>query len=161
MNKLYDEIYEHYFEQLWKQIYVVILGHDILGNPFGLIRDVAHGMKSFIQEPCIVGLPFSERVSIIALLFSACQSSVEGPSALVGGIVTGTEHLIGSVIGSAASAGSKLNHTISKGLAFLTFDHDYRHVRHQRRRLRTQTASDLVESSKNLVHVGDFVSGAV
>ena len=54
MNKLHDEIYEHYVAQLWKQIYVVILGHDILGNPFGLIRDVAHGMKSFVQEPCMV-----------------------------------------------------------------------------------------------------------
>ena len=71
----------------------------------------------------------------------------------MGGIVTGTEHLLGSVVGGAAGAGSKLNEVISKGLALLTFDHDYMHVRHQRRRMRTQTASDIVESGKNLVHV--------
>ncbi len=49
--KLRTEIETHYEHQLFKQIHVVVLGLDVLGNPYGLIRGVAEGVQSFFYEP--------------------------------------------------------------------------------------------------------------
>jgi vacuolar protein sorting-associated protein 13A/C len=49
--KLTKEIGDHYQNQFLKQIHVVVLGLDVLGNPFGVIRGVKEGMESFFYEP--------------------------------------------------------------------------------------------------------------
>ncbi len=41
-----------------RQIHVVVLGLDVLGNPFGVIRGVAEGVKSFFYEPYEVTVLF-------------------------------------------------------------------------------------------------------
>ena len=51
LTKLQKEIVDHYEGQLLKQIHVVVLGLDVLGNPFGLARGVAEGVQSFFYEP--------------------------------------------------------------------------------------------------------------
>jgi vacuolar protein sorting-associated protein 13A/C len=48
---LTKEISDHYQNQLLKQIHVLVLGLDVLGNPFGVIRGVKEGMQSFFYEP--------------------------------------------------------------------------------------------------------------
>ncbi len=48
----------HYEYEFLKQIHVVILGLDVLGNPYGIIRGVAEGVKSFFYEPIKVNLLF-------------------------------------------------------------------------------------------------------
>ena len=48
--------------------------------------------------------------------------AIKGPLGFAEGIVVGTEHLIGSAVGSVAGVGSRLTNVISKGLATLTFD---------------------------------------
>lgn len=37
--------------QAIKQMYVLVLGLDVLGNPFGLIRDLSEGVEAFFYEP--------------------------------------------------------------------------------------------------------------
>ena len=37
--------------QAIKQMYVLVLGLDVLGNPFGLIRGVAEGIEDLFYEP--------------------------------------------------------------------------------------------------------------
>jgi vacuolar protein sorting-associated protein 13A/C len=56
--KLRTEIETHYEHQLFKQIHVVVLGLDVLGNPYGLIRGVAEGVESFFYEPYEVNVFF-------------------------------------------------------------------------------------------------------
>ncbi|KAL8203308.1 UNVERIFIED_CONTAM: Vacuolar protein sorting-associated protein 13A, partial [Gekko kuhli] len=41
----------HYSKQAIKQMYVLILGLDVLGNPFGFIRDLSEGVEAFFYEP--------------------------------------------------------------------------------------------------------------
>jgi vacuolar protein sorting-associated protein 13A/C len=48
---------------------------------------------------------------------------MEGPVEFLEGIATGTRNLVGSVVGGAAGALSKVTQAISKGLATLTLDH--------------------------------------
>lgn len=42
--------------QFLKQMYVLVLGLDVLGNPFGLIRGLSEGVEAFFYEPFQVTL---------------------------------------------------------------------------------------------------------
>lgn len=44
----------HYRQQLMLQIYVVIFGLDVLGNPYGLIKDITEGLGELFYEPLLV-----------------------------------------------------------------------------------------------------------
>lgn len=50
-DQLYNEVYSHYTSQAIKQLYVLVLGLDVLGNPYGLAMGVASGVEAFFYEP--------------------------------------------------------------------------------------------------------------
>ena len=52
--QLWEEIQAHYRSQAIQQAYVLILGLDVLGNPYGLIRDFTQGLGDFFYEPVMV-----------------------------------------------------------------------------------------------------------
>ncbi|CAF3768117.1 unnamed protein product [Adineta steineri] len=137
INKLTTDIINHYEHQLLKQIHAVILGLDVLGNPFGVIRSIAHGVESFFYEPL--------------------QGAMEGPREFIHGFGTGTKYLVGSVVSSTAGALSKVTDAASKSLATLTLDKDYQNVKMQRRELLTPHTFHIVSSGKNTAK--DIVSG--
>ncbi len=78
---------------------------------------------------------------------------MEGPLEFVQGIASGTEHLLGSAVGGAAGAVSKITDVISKSLAKLTFDEDYQNARIQRKELTIQITPEVVQSGKDAVKV--------
>ena len=49
--QLTSEVQAHYISQGIKQAYVFILGLDVLGNPYGLYRDVKEGISDLFYEP--------------------------------------------------------------------------------------------------------------
>jgi vacuolar protein sorting-associated protein 13A/C len=51
ITKITNEVSAHYQNQFMKQIHVLVLGLDVLGNPFGVIRGLAEGVESFFYEP--------------------------------------------------------------------------------------------------------------
>lgn len=50
-QELTTEISSHYTSQFIKQAYVLILGLDIIGNPFGLVRDLSTGVEDLFYQP--------------------------------------------------------------------------------------------------------------
>ena len=56
--------------QALKQMYVLVLGLDVLGNPFALITGLKEGAKDFFYEPYQVrsALDFSASMSCLFLL---------------------------------------------------------------------------------------------
>lgn len=50
-TKLKNEVSAHYQNQFFKQIHVLILGLDVLGNPLGIILGLAEGVESLFYEP--------------------------------------------------------------------------------------------------------------
>ena len=78
---------------------------------------------------------------------------MEGPVEFLEGIATGTKTLVGSVVGGAAGALSKVTEATSKGLATLTLDKDYQNARIQRKEIQSQTTSEIVSSGKNVIKV--------
>ncbi|CAF5218434.1 unnamed protein product, partial [Rotaria magnacalcarata] len=51
ITKLANEVSSHYQNQFMKQVHVLVLGLDVLGNPFGVIRGIAEGVESLFYEP--------------------------------------------------------------------------------------------------------------
>ena len=41
----------HFSNQAIKQLYVLVLGLDVIGNPFGFVRGVGTGVKDLFYEP--------------------------------------------------------------------------------------------------------------
>nr|XP_026488707.1 vacuolar protein sorting-associated protein 13A-like isoform X1 [Vanessa tameamea] len=65
LPSLLDTACRHYRLQLVQQFYVLVLGLNILGNPYSYIGDFSKGLKNY-YEPCL-GSAISRRVSDAAL----------------------------------------------------------------------------------------------
>ncbi|CAF3870792.1 unnamed protein product [Adineta steineri] len=130
--KLLEEIRNHYQSQLMGQLHVVVLGLDVLGNPFSVIRGVGKGVESFFYEPY------------------KASGAMKGPIEFIEGVAVGTGNLVSSTVGGAAGALSKITGAASQGLATLTFDENYQNARIVRKELAGHSVSGVITSGKNI-----------
>lgn len=86
-RQLISEITSHYTNQAVKQAYVLILGLDVIGNPYGLVVGFTKGVEDLFYEPF--------------------QGAIQGPSEFAEGLVLGVKSLFGHTVGGAAGAVSK------------------------------------------------------
>ncbi|NWR71729.1 VP13C protein, partial [Centropus unirufus] len=110
-DQLMKRVVRHYSEQLLKQMYVLVLGLDVLGNPFGLIRGLSEGVEAFFYEPF--------------------QGAVQGPEEFAEGIVIGVKSLLGHTVGGAAGMVSRITGSVGKGLAAITMDKEFQQKRRE------------------------------
>lgn len=54
-KQLLSQVQTHYTHQAIQQVYVLIFGLDVLGNPYGLIKDFTQGLGDLFYEPFLVG----------------------------------------------------------------------------------------------------------
>lgn len=107
-----DDIFNHYKIQALHQIYVLILGLDVLGNPFGLVSDFSQGLTDLFYEP-LMGY-FSKPGEI--------QKMQLNMGSRIHSTVTNT-------ISSAAGSGSLITGAVARVLATCTFDDEYKRRR--------------------------------
>lgn len=69
--QLQAEAQTHYIGQFVKQLYVLVLGLDVLGNPFGLVTGLKQGVEDFFYEPFQVTILFHV---ILCYLPAVCQT---------------------------------------------------------------------------------------
>lgn len=50
-KQLTSEATQHYVGQAVKQLYVLVLGLDVLGNPYGLVLGITKGVEDLFYEP--------------------------------------------------------------------------------------------------------------
>lgn len=50
-KQLVGEASNHYIGQAIKQLYVLVLGLDVLGNPYGLVLGITKGVEDLFYEP--------------------------------------------------------------------------------------------------------------
>uniref|UniRef100_A0A8C3HY10 Vacuolar protein sorting 13 homolog C n=1 Tax=Chrysemys picta bellii TaxID=8478 RepID=A0A8C3HY10_CHRPI len=110
-DELLRRVVTHYSEQFLKQMYVLVLGLDVLGNPFGLIRGLSEGVEAFFYEPF--------------------QGAVQGPEEFAEGFVIGVKSLLGHTVGGAAGVVSRITGSVGKGLAAITMDKEYQQKRRE------------------------------
>ncbi|BFZ25790.1 hypothetical protein BsWGS_28827 [Bradybaena similaris] len=142
-SQLTSEFIRHYSGQAIKQMYVLVLGLDVLGNPFGLLRGLSEGIEDLFYEPY--------------------QGAIQGPEEFAEGLALGVRSLFGHAVGGAAGAVSRITGTLGKGLAALTLDDDYQKKRREQLNKRPATAREgFARGGKGLVMgVFDGVTGIV
>uniref|UniRef100_A0A8D3DRE7 Vacuolar protein sorting-associated protein 13C n=1 Tax=Scophthalmus maximus TaxID=52904 RepID=A0A8D3DRE7_SCOMX len=104
-EKLMWAVVRHYSEQFLRQMYVLVLGLDVLGNPFGLIRGLSEGVEAFFYEPF--------------------QGAVQGPEEFAEGLVIGVRSL------GRCRMVSRITGSVGKGLAAITMDKEYQQKRRE------------------------------
>uniref|UniRef100_A0A8D0HJA7 Vacuolar protein sorting 13 homolog A n=1 Tax=Sphenodon punctatus TaxID=8508 RepID=A0A8D0HJA7_SPHPU len=131
-------VIRHYSKQAIKQMYVLILGLDVLGNPFGFIRSLSEGVEAFFYEPY--------------------QGAIQGPEEFVEGMALGLKALVGGAVGGLAGAASRITSAMAKGMAAITMDEDYQQKRREAMNKQpTGLREGLTRGGKGLV--SGFVSG--
>ncbi|XP_021375808.1 vacuolar protein sorting-associated protein 13A-like isoform X2 [Mizuhopecten yessoensis] len=142
-SQLLGQMTKHYAGQAIKQMYVLVLGLDVLGNPFGLLRGVAEGIEDLFYEPY--------------------QGAIQGPEEFAEGLALGVRSLFGHAVGGAAGAVSRITGTLGKGFAALTLDDDYQKKRREAMNKRPANVREgLARGGKGLVMgVFDGVTGIV
>ncbi|XP_051160676.1 intermembrane lipid transfer protein Vps13 isoform X3 [Leptopilina boulardi] len=142
-KQLISEATNHYVGQTIKQAYVLILGLDVIGNPYGLVVGTMKGIEDLFYEPF--------------------QGAIQGPGEFAEGLFLGVRSMLGHTVGGMAGAVSKITGAMGKGLAALTFDKDYQRKRQEQ--LNKQPANlqeGLAQSGKGLfMGVFDGVTGVV
>ncbi|KAL3279818.1 hypothetical protein HHI36_017325 [Cryptolaemus montrouzieri] len=142
-KQLTNEATKHYVGQLLKQLYVLVLGLDVLGNPYGLVLGITQGVEDLFYEPF--------------------QGAIQGPGEFAEGVVLGVRSLFGHTVGGAAGAVSRITGAMGKGVAALTFDDEYqRKRRDQISKKPTSIQEGFARGGKGLVMgVFDGVTGVV
>ncbi|XP_050667360.1 intermembrane lipid transfer protein Vps13 isoform X3 [Leptidea sinapis] len=108
-KELISQVQSHYTGQALKQLYVLVLGLDVIGNPYGLVIGLKKGVEDLFYEPF--------------------QGAIQGPGEFAEGLMLGVRSLVGHTVGGAAGAVSRITGAMGHGLAALSLDKDY-----QRRR---------------------------
>lgn len=137
-QQLQWEVIRHYSKQAIKQMYVLVLGLDVLGNPFGLIRGLSEGVEAFFYEPW--------------------QGAIQGPEEFVEGMALGVKALVGGAVGGLAGAASRITGAMAKGVAAITMDEEYQQKRREAMNKQPSGLKEgLARGGKGLV--SGFVSG--
>ncbi|KAF7652944.1 hypothetical protein LDENG_00089730 [Lucifuga dentata] len=137
-QQLQWEVIRHYSKQAIKQMYVLVLGLDVLGNPFGLIRGLSEGVEAFFYEPY--------------------QGAIRGPEEFAEGMALGVKALVGGAVGGIAGAASRITGAMAKGVAAMTMDEEYQQKRRETmNRQPSGLREGLTRGGKGLV--SGFVSG--
>lgn len=116
-KELYDELFDHYKIQTLHQAYVLILGLDVLGNPFGLVSDFSKGLTDLFYDPLLGYLSKKNG--------SADGDETDSVSLNISNKIRDT---INQTISSVAGSGSLISGSIGRVLATCTFDSEYKKV---------------------------------
>ncbi|KAG8227036.1 hypothetical protein J437_LFUL013823 [Ladona fulva] len=122
-GRLKNDAKSHFISQLLQQFHVIVLGLDVLGNPYGLIvSDFTQGLGDLFYEPYL--------------------GMMEGPEEFAEGLCSGAQSLLGHVIGGTAGSASLFAASFGNILSEFSFDEDYK----KKRKFCMQQNSDLPET---------------
>ncbi|KAK3096835.1 hypothetical protein FSP39_003796 [Pinctada imbricata] len=126
--KMSSQLLAHYRQQLFLQFYVVIFGLDVLGNPYGLFKDILQGIGEFFYDPILDTIQGEDGIS---------DNMMRGFQSAMG-------HIVGKYLatieiwkaGGTANSVARITGSLGNAFAYLSFDDDFQ--RRRRRRLQQQ-----------------------
>ena len=98
-QQLISEATNHYTGQAIKQLYVLVLGLDVIGNPYGLVVGTMKGIEDLFYEPF--------------------QGAIQGPGEFAEGLLLGVRSMLGHTVGGMAGAVSKITGAMGKLRIFI------------------------------------------
>jgi vacuolar protein sorting-associated protein 13A/C len=93
-KQLISEASSHYVSQAIKQLYVLVLGLDVIGNPYGFVVGAMKGVEDLFYEPF--------------------QGFIQGPGEFAEGLLLGVRSMFGHTVGGMAGAVSKITGAMGK-----------------------------------------------
>eukprot|EP00058_Branchiostoma_floridae_P021770 XP_002607260.1 hypothetical protein BRAFLDRAFT_88208 [Branchiostoma floridae] len=111
-TQLIQDLQSHYTAQAIQQSYVLLLGLDVIGNPYGLVTKIGKGLGDLFYEPY--------------------QGAIEGPEQFAEGVARGVQSLLGHAVGGTAGALAGITGSVGKAFSLLSMDEDYSTRRRQR-----------------------------
>lgn len=138
LQELLSAAKDHYMRQVLTQLYVIVFGFDLIGNPVNLISGIGQAVGKFFYEP-FLGI-------------------IQGPEEFAQGVVFASESLFSQTIGGTAGALSRITGTLGDGASALTMDRKFQ----SKRRVRMQRSPNMAVLTKELA-VSPFrgISGVV
>ncbi|KAG0722861.1 Vacuolar protein sorting-associated protein 13C [Chionoecetes opilio] len=113
------------------EVYVLVLGLDILGNPYQRLRDLSQGVKDLIYQPAL--------------------GIIDGPDEFAEGVARGAQSLMGHVVGGTADSLNLISSAVGNTIAMLSFDQEYRKRREQRLELQSSFPRTLLYAGRTFV----------
>lgn len=110
--QMQTQVVSHYRQQLMLQIYVVIFGLDVLGNPYGLIKDITEGLGELFYEPLL--------------------DTIQGEDAFSSNMIRGFQNAMGHIVGGTANSVARISGTLGNTLAYLSLDDEFQKRRARR-----------------------------
>nr|XP_022286655.1 vacuolar protein sorting-associated protein 13A-like isoform X3 [Crassostrea virginica] len=110
--QIQSQVLAHYRQQLMLQIYVVIFGLDVLGNPYGLIKDITEGLGELFYEPLL--------------------DTIQGEDAFSSNLIRGFQNAMGHIVGGTANSVARISGTLGNTLAYLSLDDEFQKRRDRR-----------------------------
>jgi hypothetical protein len=138
-NALVDRVKKHYIRAATYELYKIIGSLEVIGNPVGLFNDISTGVKDFFYEPAMAITQSPEQFS---------KSLAKGSKSLISKSLHGTFNTVSTVTG-----------TISKGVAFLTFDREHIKQREKSNVMKPKDFKDGLQQGGEAVVKG-FLEGA-
>jgi len=121
-SELYDDLFTHYKIQALHQTYALLLGLDVLGNPFGLVTNVSQGLTDLFYDP--LTNPFKNKQNNNNKDHDDDLISDDEYFELKMG--SKLKDTIYKSISSLASSGSLITGSVGRVLATCTFDKEYK-----------------------------------
>ncbi|CAI8053010.1 Vacuolar protein sorting-associated protein 13A (Fragment) [Geodia barretti] len=132
------KLIKHYRTQALVELYTLVLGLDVLGNPVNVVRGVVGGTIDLFYEPI--------------------KGSVLGPEEFLEGLGIGLRSFVGGTVGGITGAGAKITGAVGDVFAKLTFDEQFQDKRQQRKTKPPRLGSKFGGFAKN---VFEGVTGVV
>lgn len=110
-TELYEDLLNHYKIQALHQTYALLLGLDVLGNPFGLVTNVSQGLTDLFYDPLLVPWKKDEDNS------ESLQMGLK------------IKETVNKTISYLAGSGSLITGSVGRVLATCTFDSEYKKKR--------------------------------
>ena len=127
-----SEVSQHVQKCLSSQLIQIFGSTDILGNPFGFLRDFALGLQDFVEKPVEGSFIFYIlHLKFFILHFIFCTGLIgeeaQTPSILgfVSGIGKGTLSLLSHTTRGLSNSGKSIASSTARGLANLSMDKEY------------------------------------
>eukprot|EP01045_Picozoa_sp_COSAG04_P034937 COSAG04_NODE_7859_length_1056_cov_0.681296_1_plen_351_part_11 len=114
---------DHYTRQVVLELYKILGSADLIGNPIGLVTNLATGVSDFFYEPA--------------------KAVFHNPLDLGEGLRKGTASLLSHSIHGSFNTVSKITGTFGKGMAALTMDDNYLAGRKKSKRRATMQSDHL------------------
>nr|XP_022907872.1 vacuolar protein sorting-associated protein 13-like [Onthophagus taurus] len=129
-KQLIGEAVSHYVKQAVKQLYALLLGLDVLGNPYGFVLGITKGVEDLFYEPF--------------------QGAIQGPGEFAEGLALGVRSFFSYTIGGAAGAVARITGAMGKGVAALTFDKEFQRKRRDALARKATVSEGIATSGKGL-----------